>query len=135
MTDNIDGAIRLLVKSQKNSSVVLFMLGSLYKKQKEYSKAEEYYLKAMESGNNDALFNLGFLYNEQKEYSKAEEYYLKAIESGNNDALNNLSWLYFEQALNINKAIMLASKNYKEDKDYYAIHCPCYNVVVVRRLF
>ena len=153
--NNIDGAIRLLVKSQKNSSVVLFMLGSLYEKQKEYSNAEEYYLKAIESGNNnalfnlghlykeqkeysqaeayylksiesgnnDALFNLGFLYNEQKEYSKAEGYYLKAIEQGDNDALNNLSWLYFEQALNINKAIMLASKNYKEDKDYYAIHC------------
>jgi len=120
--NNIDDAIKLLVKSQKNSSDILYMLGVLYQEQKEYSKAEEYCLKAIESGDQNALINLGILYQEQKEYSKAEGYYLKSIESGNNDALNGLSWLYFEQALNINKAIMLVSKNYKESKNYFNSH-------------
>ena len=88
--NNIDEAIKLLVKSQKNSSIILHMLG--------------------------------FLYKEQKEYSKAEAYYLKSIESGHNGALNSLSWIYFKQALNINKAIMLVSKNYKEEKNYGNTH-------------
>ncbi|BCG62543.1 MAG: hypothetical protein methR_P0186 [Methyloprofundus sp.] len=120
--NNIDEAIKLLIKSQKNSSAILFMFGYLYEEQKEYSKAEGYYLQALESGNNDALNNLGLLYIEKKEYSKAEKYYLKAIESSNNNALNSLSWLYFKQALNINKAIMLVSKSYKEDRNYDNIH-------------
>jgi TPR repeat protein/nucleoside-triphosphatase THEP1 len=64
---------------------------------KEYGKAEEYYLKAIEEGNVDALLNLGYLYSEQKEYGKAEKYYLKAIEKGDEYALFNLGNLYSEQ--------------------------------------
>jgi len=95
--NHIDEAIKLLVKSQKNSSVVLYMLGFLYQEQKEYSKAEGCYLQAIESGNDNALNNLGNLYAEQKEHNKAEAFYLKALESGDKNALNNLGNLYAEQ--------------------------------------
>ncbi|CAA6820144.1 MAG: TPR repeat [uncultured Sulfurovum sp.] len=82
-------------------------LGILYSEKKEYNQAEEYYLKAIESGNTKALRNLGLLYKEKKEYNQAEEYYLKAIESGNMDALNNLGILYSEK------------KEYNQAEEYY----------------
>jgi len=105
--NHIGDAIKLLVKSQKNSSAILYMLGFLYHEQKEYDKAEANYLKAIESGNNRALFNICILYDEQKEYSKAKEYYLRAIETGNKKALNNLGNLYKEQ------------KEYGKAEEYY----------------
>ena len=100
-------AIKLLIKSKKSTKEINMLLGYLYSEQKEYEKAEEYYLKAIDAGNNDALFNLGNLYSEQKEYSKAEEYYLKAIDTGNNKALNNLGNLYSKQ------------KEYSKAEEYY----------------
>ncbi|MEA3490995.1 MAG: tetratricopeptide repeat protein [Campylobacterota bacterium] len=102
-----DNAIKLLLTSKKDSKDILFFLGWLYDEQKDHKKAEEYYLKAIESGDSNALRNLGFLYKEQKEYKKAEEYYLKAIESGDNGALRNLGILHKEQ------------KKYKEAKECY----------------
>ena len=74
---------------------------------KEYGKAEEYYLKAIEKDDVDALFNLGNLYKEQKEYKKAAEYYLKAIEKDDVGAMLNLGNLYKEQ------------KEYKKAEEYY----------------
>ena len=59
---------------QQSKAEELLMQGNSHYYNKEYSKAEEYYKKAIDAGNNDALNNLGVLYNEQKEYSKAEEY-------------------------------------------------------------
>jgi tetratricopeptide (TPR) repeat protein len=103
----IDKAINMLVKSNKNSKYIFFILGNLYIEQEKYEKAEEYYLKAIESGDNDALNNLGILYRNQKKYEKAEKYYLKAIESGDNDALMNLGNLYNEQ------------KKYEKAEEYY----------------
>ena len=66
-----------------------------YNKLKDYKKAEKYFLKAIDAGNNNALFNLGLLYDDKlKDYAKAEKYYLKAIDAGDNEALNNLAILY-----------------------------------------
>ncbi|MEA2091903.1 MAG: tetratricopeptide repeat protein, partial [Campylobacterota bacterium] len=104
---NLDSAINLLLKSKKNSKNILFTLAWLYDEKKEYKKAEAYYLKAIEGGDNGALRNLGILYYEQKEYKKAEAYYLKAIEGGDNGALINLGNLYKEQ------------KEYKKAEAYY----------------
>ena len=92
---------------QQSKAEELLMQGNSHYYNKEYSKAEEYYKKAIDAGNNDALNNLGVLYNEQKEYSKAEEYYKKAIDAGNNDALFNLGNLYKEQ------------KEYSKAEEYY----------------
>jgi len=102
-----DDAIKLILSSKKSSKEILVLLAFLYSEQKEYPKAEKYYLKAIENGDMDALFFLANLYKEQKEYVKAEEYYLKAIEAGNNDALFNLGNLYSEQ------------KEYKKAEEYY----------------
>ena len=70
-------------------------LGLLYYDRHDYTKAEEYYLKALEnrtylfSQNPDAYradlastqFFLGSLYNNLQNYAKAEEYLLKALEN------------------------------------------------------
>jgi len=121
-SDKIDEAIILLEKSKKSSKTILFALGILYKEQKKYEKAEEYYLKAIENGDNDALRNLGNLYKEQKKYEKAEEYYLKAIENGDNDALNSLSWFYFEQTINSDESLSLIEKSYIYQQGFYNTH-------------
>ena len=95
--NNIEKAIKVLKKSGKETSKISYLFGFLYAEQKEYGKAETYYLKALESGNTDAFINLGVLYAEQKEYEKAETVYLKALESGYTGALINLGNLYREQ--------------------------------------
>ncbi len=94
---NKDDALRLLISSKKSSKHIFASIGILYQEQNKYQKSEEYYMKAMESGENGILMNFGILYQEQKKYQKAEEVYLKAVESGNNGALNNLGILYQEQ--------------------------------------
>ena len=68
-------AIKLLRRSNKNSKDILGLIGILYKEQKEYDKAEEYYLKAIDSGVNDALNSLAWFYFEIGESS------LKSLES------------------------------------------------------
>ncbi|MCG3661528.1 tetratricopeptide repeat protein, partial [Aliarcobacter butzleri] len=85
-------------------------------------KAEEYYLKAIENGVNDALNNLAILYSVQKEYKKAEEYFLKAIENGVNDALNSLAWFYFEIGIKFDEALSFAEKSYKIEKTFFNTH-------------
>ncbi len=96
LNDNKDThkAIKILEESQKSSSTVISIMASFYHELANYEKAEEYYIKAIKSGSNDALNNLAIYYKEQKEYEKAEVYYLKAIKSGNNDALFSLAILY-----------------------------------------
>ncbi|MCP5064549.1 MAG: tetratricopeptide repeat protein, partial [Ignavibacteriae bacterium] len=74
---------------------------------KNFKKAEEYYLKAIESGDVGAMYNLANMYSERKEYEKAEEYYLKAIESGDVGAMNNLAIMYSER------------KEYEKAEEYY----------------
>ena len=120
--NKLDEAINVLIKSKKNSSMVSNVIASLLYEQKEYKKAEEYYLKAIEIGYTKVLNNLGILYSEQKEYKKAEEYYLKAIESGDTDALNGLSWYYFERSIKKEKALRYIKENYTDAKNYYNIH-------------
>jgi len=61
----LEDAIKLLLNSNKNSKNILFTLGWLFGEQKEYKKAEAYYLKAIESGDNKSLNNLSWLYFEQ----------------------------------------------------------------------
>lgn len=121
--NNIDDAIKLLVKSQKNSPTILFMLGFLYKKQKEYSKAEESYLQAIESGDKNALNSLSWLYfelgiNIHKAIMLVSESYKKDRNYGNTHTLATvllwsedfsksdekfLEWLEYDDALD-NKA-------------------------------
>jgi len=72
--DKNDEAIKLLEDSKKSSISILVVLGSLYIEQKEYKKAEEYFFKAAESGDNDACNALAWLYFQQtKKVDKALE--------------------------------------------------------------
>ena len=72
-----------------------FGIGLVYDLKKDYDKAEQYYLMAVEKGDDDAMVNLGILYkNVKKDYDKAEQYYLMAVEKGNERAMVNLGILY-----------------------------------------
>ncbi|KDC50167.1 tetratricopeptide repeat protein [Pseudoalteromonas fuliginea] len=95
--NKIDEAIKLLIKSQKNSANVLGTIGHLYYEKKLYPEAKKYYLQAIEKGNSYALVNLGFLYQKQQQFDKAEEYYLQAFEINEKSALLHLGFLYQEQ--------------------------------------
>ena len=63
----------------------------------DFTKSEEYYLKAIDNGYVVAINNLGSLYDDQKKFELAEKYYLMAIENGYVDAINNLGILYLNQ--------------------------------------
>ena len=83
--------------SNKNSNTK-FILGKLFNcglgTEKNYEKAEFWYLKAAEQNNVSAQNNLGYLYEEMEEYMKAEFWYLQAAEQNNVDAQNNLGTFY-----------------------------------------
>ncbi len=67
-------AIKLLENSKKSSGDIDFFLAHLYYKNKQYDKAEEYYLKAIKSGNNKVVNNIVLFYFEQnKKKNKAIE--------------------------------------------------------------
>ncbi len=76
--NNSAEAIELLIKSKKESATILFIIGYLYYEQKQYDKAESYYLKAIESGNINATNSLAWMYfNQATEATQA----LKLIKS------------------------------------------------------
>ena len=60
--DENDAAVKLLVSSQKNSNIISRVVGFLYQEQNQYDKAEECYLKSIESGDKIALIFLSGLY-------------------------------------------------------------------------
>ncbi|MDQ2863048.1 MAG: sel1 repeat family protein, partial [Bacteroidota bacterium] len=72
-----------------------FGIGLVYDLKNDFSKAEQYYLMAVEKGNEQAMLNLGFFYMDaEKDYDKAEKYYLMAVEKENEQAMFNLGVLY-----------------------------------------
>ena len=77
----IEKSINFLEKSKKSSKNIISILSSLCHIQKEYEKAEKYYLKAIELGNNDALNSLSWMYFElEKEPKEALELIQKSYE-------------------------------------------------------
>ncbi len=82
-----------------------FRIAFCYNELNDFTNAEIYYLKAIDTGDNNALNNLGNLYrNEYKDYAKAETYYLKAIDAGEYKALFNLALLYKNEYKDFAKA-------------------------------
>jgi TPR repeat protein/energy-coupling factor transporter ATP-binding protein EcfA2 len=62
---------------------------------KDYTKAEKYYLLAIENKDIKAMFNLALMYEvDLKDYVKAEKYYLLAIENKDIKAMFNLALMY-----------------------------------------
>ncbi len=76
---------------------------------KDFQKAKEYFLTAVEKGGSDAIFTLAVLYHDEfKDFKKAEEYYLMAVQKGNSDAMFNLALLYTNEL-----------KEFKKAEEYY----------------
>ncbi|MFT5661337.1 MAG: tetratricopeptide (TPR) repeat protein [Sulfurimonas sp.] len=105
--NKIKEAIKLLQKSKKSSNTILGVLGYLYEREKDYKKAEEYYLRAVKGGNTVIFGYLGGLYFRQKEYEKAEEYYLKAVETGDTNVFHSMG------------VVSTKIKDYKKAEEYY----------------
>ena len=86
------------------------LIGEIYSNEyKNFKKAEEYYLKAVDKGNSGAMFNLALLYhNEYKDFKKAEEYYLKVVDQRHSSAMFNLALLYMNEY-----------KDFKKAEEYY----------------
>lgn len=90
----------------------------------DYFKAEAYFLKAIESGNEAAKKNYGLFANNrgvayaygtggEKDYTKAEKYYLKAIKYGNEQAQRNYDALKKRKAQPIMETPSFSSQNTK----------------------
>ncbi|MCF7859554.1 MAG: tetratricopeptide repeat protein [Candidatus Cloacimonetes bacterium] len=89
---------------------------------KNYEKAEEYYLKAIDNGHAGAMYNLANMYSERKEYEKAEEYYLKAIENGHAGAMNNLAYMYYKRKERKKEALEFANNSTLIEKRFTNLH-------------
>ena len=67
---------------------------------RDYTKAIEYFQKAIEFGSDYAMYNLGCLYVDGKgvsrDYKKAKELFERAAEKGNKSAMFHLSRLLNE---------------------------------------
>ena len=74
--------------------------GISYYENKNYLKAEEMFLKAVQEGNVESMNYLGNLYYKQGKYDKAEQIYLSAVEKGNSNAMKDLAILYEDQKKN-----------------------------------
>jgi TPR repeat protein len=89
---------------------------------KDFNKAEKYYLMSIENKDSDAMNNLAVLYeNEFKDFKKAEHFYLMAIDNKQTNAMFNLALLYENEFQDFKKAehfYLMAIDN--NDKDSMA---------------
>lgn len=109
-------ALKNLLEIRNKTGFVLGMTGFLYELHlKDFQRAEEYYLKALDMGYNGMISNLASLYEiEFHDMKKAEKYYLIAYKNGNVKAIFRLALLYQIRYKNYKKAIqyyLLAVKN------------------------
>lgn len=99
-------ALQVLEKIHNKSGRILYGIALIFHIGfKDFKKAEEYYLKAVEKSNPRAMNNLALLYeNGFKNIKKAEEYFLMAVEKGHPRAMYNLALLYEDEFKDIKKA-------------------------------
>ena len=79
---NYELAIRVLEDTNSDDSLITGYKGYIYENMKNYTKAEENYLKAVHKNDVDMMTYLGKLYEEKKEVKKAKEIYNKAYSAG-----------------------------------------------------
>ena len=123
--------IELNFKKIKNpSKKILFDLASIYKNSKKYDKAIELYTLVLnrteKSSLNyaDLLYRRGGSYERIGKYEKSDKDLISALEliPNNSYVLNYLAYSWLERDKNINKAISMLEKAYKEnDNDPYII--------------
>ncbi len=93
-------------------------------KDREFKKAEKYYLRDVRDGHTCAMYNLAVLYkNEYKDYAKAEKYYLLAVKNKNINAMNNLALLYKNEY-----------KDYSKAEKYYLLAVENKNINAMKNL-
>ncbi len=98
-------ARRKLLDDGVTKEDVEFSFGDISRLTGDFSKAEQYYLMAVEKGDARAMYNLALLYRtEMKDFSKAEQYYLMAVEKGHAGAMYNLALLYRTEMKDFSKA-------------------------------
>lgn len=79
-----------------NNSILVDIVGLYYEfVEKDYIKAEEYYLKSIDMNNDEAMNNLGALYYKTNQIDKMTIYYKRGAELKNIKCMINLG-LYFE---------------------------------------
>ena len=100
-------ALKNLLEIRNKTGFVLGMIGFLYELHlKDYKKAEQYYLDAINKDYTGMISNLASLYEiEYQDLKKAEKYYLLAYKTGNTSAIYRLALLYHIKFRNYKKAI------------------------------
>ena len=108
---NYELAMKVLEDTNSDEPVISGYKGFVYENMKQYKKAEENYLKAVEKNDIGIMVYLGSLYENLGETKKAKYIYTKAYHLGSVDAGYKLSYLLEE--LEENK--IKDSKNNKKD--------------------
>ena len=111
---NIDIAIERLhvfVRGRPNNGYLLTELGNLYRRNKQYGKARDSYLQAIETGLDSANVyrNLAISYERLDEDEKAEMHFKSALARDPNDpvTLNYLGYWWAESGRQLTQAIKL----------------------------
>lgn len=114
------------LKNIKNPSTkVLFDLATIYKNSKNYERAIELYTSVMNNIEKDTLNYADLLYRRGGsferigEYEKSDKDLLDALKliPNNSYVLNYLAYSWLERDQNINKAILMLEKAYKENEN------------------
>ncbi len=104
---NYSQALKNLLEIRNKTGFVLAMTGFLYELHlREFTKAEKYYLEAIEKGYDGMISNLASLYEmEFHDFKKAEKYYILAFNKKNKTAIFRLATMYQLKLNNVTKAI------------------------------
>ena len=127
--ENKDEALKYIEKNFKKinnpSTKTLFDLATIYKNSKKYEKAIELYTTIMSIVEKDSLnyadllYRRGGSFERLGEYEKSDKDLLEALKiiPNNSYVLNYLAYSWLERGQNINKAILMLEKAYKENEN------------------
>ena len=126
---NKEEGLKYIEKNFKNiknpSTKVLFDLATIYKNSKKYEKAIELYTSVMNNMDKndlnyaDLLYRRGGSFERIGKYEKSDKDLLNALKiiPNNSYVLNYLAYSWLERNQNINKAILMLEKAYKENEN------------------
>ncbi len=126
---NKEEGLKYIEKNFKNiknpSTKVLFDLATIYKNSKKYEKAIELYTSVMNVMDKDdlnyadLLYRRGGSFERIGKYEKSDKDLLDALKiiPNNSYVLNYLAYSWLERNQNINKAILMLEKAYKENEN------------------
>ncbi len=127
--ENKDEALKYIEKNFEKinnpSTKTLFDLATIYKNSKKYEKAIELYTTIMSVVEKDSLnyadllYRRGGSFERLGEYEKSDKDLLEALKiiPKNSYVLNYLAYSWLERGQNINKAILMLEKAYKENEN------------------